>query len=171
MSRVGDKLIPLLESYSFSIKEVVWDAFFCTRGAESGVLSGEQIEALYWEIEKIIKPELLAALNSDDGRRVDKSIRLCIVYGDISCGLRPGVKLSWGITGHARALVSKLEQMAKELPGSVFISETVLSRSGRRLISVNFSGMIPGSEEQCCEIEVLEKFEAGLGDEDKARAA
>jgi hypothetical protein len=103
-----------------SLKSVVWDAFYFTLESDRSPSGLERVERLLADLIQSISESYPKEFVEVRGAGGVSPARFCVVYGDTSMGLSGKVNARWTFTGTAMAEVSKLEQVAKKVPGDVF---------------------------------------------------
>lgn len=132
VSEFKNQVESVLAPKGWVLRQFVWDGFEFTRTSPEKRL--EKISVAEWQ--ELLEPvffEWKAGLKAKRGDLPEieaLSYRMCFTYGDISRGIVvEGATQKWTFVGNAIAVVSKVEQAAKHLPGKVFGDATILKRS------------------------------------------
>lgn len=121
-----------LKSGHWILQQFIWDGFEFTYTSSED--KKEKLSIIEWKdlIESLFitwKAGLIERLG-DKVEIASLSYRMCFTYGDTSRGIVvEGATQKWTFIGNAMAVVSKVEQAAKHLPGKVFCDPTILTRS------------------------------------------
>jgi hypothetical protein len=131
MDKLKGLIMPKLLERNWVMRQFVWDGFEFTYTSEEEKSEKIDVQELLSLIEPIFdqwKAELIARHGESPQTR-DVSFRICFTYGDTSRGIViEGEIQKWSFNSDAIAVVSKVEQAAKALPGKVFCDSSMLNR-------------------------------------------
>lgn len=116
--------------YGFELASWSWDAFHLLRDYRESDRSGLQdfeIAGLADKVESLIRSKVSRAFPNLYDDEQPYYTRVCVGSGDITTGIIKGITDSWGIIGAAMAVVTKMEQAAKSIPGRVFAVASAIS--------------------------------------------
>jgi len=124
-----EKLVEIFKPHNWILQQFVWDGFEFTFSVEKGTdckisLSrwGKLVQPVFLDWKK----DLLCRLG-EKREIINLSYRVCFTYGDTSRGIVvEGETRKWSFTGNAIAVVSKVEQAAKQLDGMVFCDKSLV---------------------------------------------
>jgi class 3 adenylate cyclase len=158
VSRFKDQMEMLLRKYGWSLQEYIWDAFSFTLSVDQAKSEKTSVQNWAKMIESTFDKwkEEIAIRHGDIEEIGLLSYRVCFSFGDVSRGIVvEGNTRKWTFIGNAIAVVSKIEQESKKLPGKVFCDESILSRSTDTWIMLHTSshglvvyGIVQNSEEE-----------------------